>query len=200
MNTLELLPGDALVVVDVQNDFVTGSLAVRGASEVIEPLNDWIAAFEARGLPVVFTRDWHPADHCSFAERGGSWPAHCVAGTPGADFAPGLSIPEGSLEVSKATRAARDAYSGFEGTELETALKRLGVKRLFVGGLATDYCVLRTVEDALRHGYRTFVLVDAIRAVDAKPGDGEHALRAMLHAGARSVTLGQLAVPAEAHG
>lgn len=200
MDRVTLQPGDALLVVDVQNDFVTGSLAVPGGAEVIEPLNEWIAAFEARGLPIVATRDWHPVRHASFRNQGGPWPPHCVAGTPGAEFVPGLALPAAALRVSKATRAEADAYSGFEGTELDAALKRLGVKRVFVGGLATDYCVRRTVEDALARGYRTIVLVDSIRAVEVHPGDGEKALRSMLRAGATAISLVELAEAAEANG
>lgn len=198
MACVALQPGDALVVVDVQNDFVSGSLAVPGGAEVIAPLNGYIAAFEAHGLPVIATRDWHPANHLSFRARGGPWPPHCVAGTPGAEFAPALLVPQAALRVSKATEPERDAYSGFEGTGLDAALKRLGVRRLFVGGLATDYCVLRTVLDAIAHGYRTCLLADAIRAVNVRPGDGERAEAEMRNAGAVALTLGDIA--AEAHG
>jgi len=200
MTSVRLQPGDALVVVDVQNDFVSGSLAVPGGAGVIGPLNRWIEAFEARDLPVIATRDWHPADHLSFRTRGGPWPAHCVAGTPGADFVPGLEMPAAALRVSKATHADRDAYSGFEGTALAEGLRRIGVHRLFVGGLATDYCVLRTVLDARRNGYATFLLADAIRAVNVHPGDGDAAIAEMLGAGAVAITLEDVEAEAEAHG
>jgi nicotinamidase/pyrazinamidase len=197
-----LRKGDVLVVVDVQNDFVTGSLAVPGGADVVAPLNAWIEAFERESLPVVATRDWHPANHSSFRDQGGPWPPHCVAGTQGAAFAPGLRLrlPTGTLLVSKATRPDRDAYSGFEGTDLNPRLKRLGVKRLFVGGLATDHCVLRTVVDARRNGYETFVLADAIRAVDVHPGDGDEAEAAMSRAGASFIRLDDLLVEPQLHG
>lgn len=177
--------GDALVVIDVQNDFLPGgSLAVPGGNAVVAPLNAWLACFAADGLPVVATRDWHPPNHCSFAAQGGAWPPHCVAGTAGANFAPKLVLPAHTLVVSKATTAEADAYSGFAATDLHTRLQGLGVKRLFVGGLATDYCVFNTVQDALRLGYAVMLLVDCIRAVDMKPGDGERAIVAMRESGA----------------
>jgi nicotinamidase/pyrazinamidase len=181
--------GDVLLIVDVQNDFVSGSLAVPGGGEVIAPLNAWIRAFEHLGLPVVATRDWHPGDHCSFVEQGGQWPPHCVGGTEGAAFAKALKLPAGTWLVSKATRPDREAYSGFEGTDLDRRLRQQQAKRLFVGGLATDYCVLRTVLDARSRGYETYVIADAIRAVNVKPGDGEQAQDEIIRAGASFVTL-----------
>jgi len=178
-------PGDALVVVDVQNDFLPGgALAVSAGDEVIPPLNDWIARCAAAGVPVFATRDWHPADHCSFAAQGGPWPPHCVAGSPGAAFAPALALPESATVISKATAREEDAYSGFAGTTLHEQLRVGGIERLFVGGLATDYCVLNTVQDALRLGYVVVLLLDCIRAVDVRPGDGERAIAAMTAAGA----------------
>ena len=111
---VQLQSGDGLLVVDVQRDFLPGgSLAVRDGDAVVPPLNDWIARFATAGAPIFATRDWHPADHCSFRPQGGPWPAHCVAGTPGAAFADGLALPEGVAVVSKAMRDD-DAYSGFE--------------------------------------------------------------------------------------
>ncbi|HEX4943981.1 MAG TPA: isochorismatase family protein [Usitatibacteraceae bacterium] len=175
---------DVLVIVDVQNDLVSGSLAVPGGAEVIAPLNRYIEAFVRKGLRVVATRAWHPADHRSFRENGGPWPTHCLARSPGAAFAPGLRLPDGSLLVSKATAPDREAGSGFAGTDLDHRLRRLGAKRLFVGGLATDQCVLRTVLDARRLGYGVFVLADAIRAMDLRPGDGDNAEAEMQREGA----------------
>lgn len=187
-------PGDALVIVDVQLDFLTGgSLAVPHGDEVLPALNRCIAAFRGTGLPIVATRDWHPADHCSFKARGGPWPPHCVAGSDGARFAALLDLPCEAQIISKAVAPDKDAYSGFEGTELDALLRKAGVGRLFVGGLATDYCVLNTVRDALRLGYGVILLADAIRAVDAAPGDGERAIAAMLQAGAIAATSERLA-------
>ena len=181
-------PGDALVVVDVQNDFLPGgSLAVPRGDQVIAPLNRWIARFAAAGLPVYATRDWHPVDHCSFAAQGGPWPPHCVAGTPGAAFADALGLPSDATVIGKATRQDADAYSGFAGTDLHERLRHAGVKRLFVGGLATDYCVLNTVRDALGLGYGVVLLTAAVRAVDVRPGDGDRALAEMIAAGAVAV-------------
>jgi nicotinamidase/pyrazinamidase len=185
--------GDALVIVDVQADFLSGgALAVRGGERVIAPLNHCIERFVARGLPVLATRDWHPADHCSFVAQGGPWPPHCVAGTPGAAFPAALRLPPAPLIVSKGTAADHEAYSGFAGTGLESQLRAAGVRRLFVGGLATDYCVLNTVLDARALGFDVVVLDDAIAAVDAEPGDGERALERMRAAGA--VTSGSAAM------
>jgi nicotinamidase/pyrazinamidase len=183
--TLHPEPGDALLVVDVQNDFVTGSLAVPGGREIVEPLNAAIAAFVAAGRPVFLSRDWHPADHRSFREHGGPWPPHCVAGAPGAEFVPGLAVPPDAVFVLKATRRDADAYSAFDGTALDRELRARGVRRVIVGGIATDYCVLATALDARRLGYDVVVLADAVRAVDAKPGDGLRALSRMRAAGAR---------------
>jgi nicotinamidase/pyrazinamidase len=183
--TLELARGDALVIVDVQNDFLPGgSLAVNQGNAILAPLNRYIAAFGVRGFPIYATRDWHPANHCSFLEQGGSWPAHCIAGSPGAAFCSGLQLPPSSVVVSKATTADRDAYSGFAGTDLAEQLRSAGIARLFIGGLATDYCVLNTVLDGCRAGFKVYVLTDAIRAVDVHPGDGERALEKMTAAGA----------------
>jgi len=179
-------PGDALIVVDVQNDFLPGgALAVPGGSVVIEPLNAYIRQFARLRLPVFATRDWHPREHCSFREHGGRWPAHCVAGTLGAKFAPQLELPPDVHLISKATHPESDAYSGFQGTDLAQQLRELDCRRVFVGGLATEYCVRATVLDARVAGLEVVVLADAIRAFDAQPGDGEHALAEMKASGAQ---------------
>lgn len=192
--TVTVSPGDALIVVDVQNDFLPGgALAVPQGDQVIEPLNRAAVLFEAKELPVFATRDWHPENHCSFKAQGGPWPPHCVAGTRGAEFAPGLRLPASAVVISKATTPERDAYSGFQGTELAELLRRRGVKRVVVGGLTTDYCVLNTVKDALTQGFQVLLLTDAIRAVDVKPGDGEAARTEMERAGAVPITVADLA-------
>ncbi len=185
VQAVSLRHGDALLVVDIQRDFLPGgSLAVPHGDEVVEILNSYILAFKCRGLPVVATRDWHPAHHCSFLAQGGQWPPHCVADTDGARFAPGLDLPDDALIISKATSPNSDAYSGFEGTELDQLLCKSDIRRVFIGGLATDYCVLNTVRDALRLGYVTMLLTDAIRAVEVKPGDGSLAIAEMKQLGA----------------
>lgn len=172
--------GDALLIIDVQNDFLPGgSLAVPAGDAVIAPLNVAIAAFTRKSLPIIASRDWHPANHCSFKAQGGIWPPHCIAGSSGAAFAAGLRIPETALVVSKAMLPEADAYSAFDGTQLADELHKMGVRRLIVGGLATDYCVLATVRDALALGLDVVVLTDAIRAVDVNPGDGRAAIEKM---------------------
>jgi nicotinamidase/pyrazinamidase len=180
--------GDALVVVDVQNDFLPGgALGIRGGDEILPALNRCLGHFHRLGLPVFATRDWHPPDHCSFAPQGGPWPVHCVAGTPGAEFAPGLRLPPDTGVIDKATRPEREAYSTLEGTDLGRRLRTAGVGRLFIGGLATDYCVLNTVRDAVRIGFAVVVLSDAIRAVDVEPGDGARAIAEMQQLGAHFI-------------
>jgi nicotinamidase/pyrazinamidase len=190
-------PGDALLVVDVQHDFLPGgALGVRGGDAILGPINAAIARFAARGAPVLASRDWHPAGHCSFREQGGPWPVHCVAGSHGAAFSPALHLPPGTVVVSKATERDQEAYSAFAGTGLHKHLQALGVRRLFIVGLATDYCVLHTARDALALGYRVVVLRDAVAAVDAQPGDGAHALAEMGRAGAAVAESARLASPA----
>jgi len=191
--TFSLGKGDALVIVDLQRDFLPGgALPVPLGDQVIPVMNAYIRLFRERELPVIATRDWHPHDHCSFRDQGGLWPPHCVQGTPGAEFAEYLDLPEDAIVISKATRPDEEAYSGFQGTALDERLRELGVKRLFVGGVATDYCVLSTVKDALAMGYEVCLLKDAIRAVDVQPGDGERAEKEMESLGAVSVTLEDL--------
>lgn len=182
---VHLALGDVLIIVDVQNDFVPGgSLAVPHGDAIVPVLNRYIADFVARGLPVFATRDLHPPDHCSFQAQGGPWPVHCVKGSKGAQFAPGLVLPASASIISKATTPAADAYSGFSGTDLAQQLRSIGARRLFVGGLATDYCVLNTVKDALLEGFTTFLLTDAVAAVNVKPADGAAAEAQMLKLGA----------------
>lgn len=185
--------GDALLIVDVQNDFLPGgSLAVPAGDAVIAPLNAAIDAFVQRSLPVIVTRDWHPANHCSFKPQGGIWPPHCIAGSSGAQFGADLRIPGLAIVVSKAMRPEADAYSAFEGTELAWRLQSMGVTRLVVGGLATDYCVLATVTDALALGLRVILLTDAVRAVDVRAGDGLAAIDKMAAGGAQLMTSADL--------
>lgn len=173
--------GDALIIVDVQNDFLPGgALAVPKGDEVIPILNKYIEKFKEKGLPIFATRDWHPEKHCSFKEQGGLWPPHCVAGTEGAKFALALTLPSDVNIISKAVYEDNDAYSGFGGTRLNGLLIDKGIKRVFIGGLATDYCVKATVQDALNHGYVIVYLQDASRAVNVKPNDGKDAEESMV--------------------
>jgi nicotinamidase/pyrazinamidase len=181
---------DALLLVDVQNDFCPGgALAVTDGDAVIAPLN----RLGARFALVAATRDLHPPDHCSFVTRGGPWPVHCVAGSPGAAYHGELDISRVTLHVSKAAEPEVEAYDGFAGTpDLAAELRARGIERVFVGGLATDYCVLHTVLSARRAGFAAVVVTDAVRAVEARPGDGARALAEMAAAGAVLATSAEI--------
>ncbi|HLH69251.1 MAG TPA: nicotinamidase [Candidatus Dormibacteraeota bacterium] len=186
---------EALLIVDPQVDFCPGGALPAPAGDTIFPAVNRAS----QRLPlVVASRDWHPPDHCSFRERGGPWPPHCVAGTPGAEFHPELDRSRVHEVFSKATEADQEAYSAFQGTasdgtDLGRWLRERGVRRLYVAGLATDYCVRASVLDALKAGFEVVVLTDAIRAVDAQPGDGDRALAEMRAAGAATATSEEIA-------
>ncbi len=178
-------PGDALLLVDVQVDFCPGgALPVADGDAVVPVLNRWIGAALRAGAPVLASRDWHPRGHVSFAERGGPWLPHCVVDTPGARFHPELALPPGAIVLSKGTELERDSYSAFGGTDLEQRLRAGGVRRLFVGGLALDYCVRASVLDARKLGFETHLIVQGTRPVDVTPGDGQRALSELRSAGA----------------
>lgn len=190
---MNLTDKDALVIVDVQNDFCPGgSLAVPTGDEVARTMTRTAAAFSARGGRVFATQDWHPAGHSSFVESGGPWPPHCVQGSRGSELHPDLHLPDGYVNIKKGSDPEVDAYSGFLDSDLEEQLKAAGVARVFVGGLATDYCVLNTVLDARRIGFETYLLSDGIGAVDVEDGDGERAIGQMVNAGAISVTVSEV--------
>jgi len=177
----------ALIVVDVQNDFCPGgSLAVPAGNEVIPPLNHLIEEFLERGEPVFKTRDWHPRNTHHFAEFGGTWPVHCVQDTQGARFHPDLLDHQIIRIVSKG-QGNDDSYSAFDRTDLSLQLHRLGIEEVWIGGLATDYCVKNTVLDALKEGFRVKALEYAMRPVEVNPGDGERAIEEMRAAGAEIV-------------
>ncbi len=193
MNPILLQDSDALLVIDMQYDFLPGgSLGVPEGDQVLAPINEAMARFAARGLPVYASRDWHPEDHCSFAARGGPWPPHCVAETRGAAFSDELALPADTVIISKADTADVDAYSAFNGTALADHLRGHGITRVFVCGLATDYCVLNTALDALKNGFETVILPEAMRAVNVQPEDGERAIAHMREAGATAATLAEL--------
>ncbi|MCL2294937.1 MAG: nicotinamidase [Spirochaetes bacterium] len=180
----------ALIIVDMQNDFCPGgSLGVRGGDKIVSAINQYIKCFAEKDEFIVFTRDWHPANHCSFKENGGMWPPHCVAETKGAEFHADLHVPSNPFIISKADTASKDAYSGFDSTLLDSHLKTLGIEEVWVCGLATDYCVLSTVTDALELGYKVKLLSDAIAAVDVNAGDGEKAIEKMVSAGAENIRM-----------
>jgi nicotinamidase/pyrazinamidase len=188
---------DALLITDFQNDFTPGgALAVEGGDEIGEPINRLADRFEL----VVATRDWHPEDHGSFVgvevdvdewegtDPPGIWPVHCVAGTEGARLHSSLDQSKVDLVLDKGQSPNSQGYSSFHGSGLAEALRESGVVRVYVTGLTTDYCVKNTVLDALREGFEVTVVVDAIRAVNVNPGDGDRALEEMKAAGAGLAT------------
>jgi len=191
-------PGAALLVVDVQNDFADpkGSLYVRGAENIIGRINERIREAEAAGSPVIYTQDWHPPVTAHFQKDGGIWPVHCVQGTWGAEFHADLLVL-GHAPIVRKGSAGEDGYSAFSvrdpvsgdvsRTKLGELLRARGVERVVIAGLATDYCVKESALDAVRLGFRSTVLTDAVRAVDLQPGDGERALAALASAGAELV-------------
>jgi nicotinamidase/pyrazinamidase len=183
--TVSLVPGDALLIADVQRDFLPGGvLGVAGGDEIVPILMTYAARFQQKGLPIFASRDWHPPDHCSFREQGGIWPVHCVVGSPGAEPPSTFRLPSSTIFIYKATTRDKEAYSAFQETPLHDHLRAAGVRRLFVGGLATDYCVLNTVKDGLHLGYEIVLLLDGIRAVNLHPNDGRQAEADMIRWGA----------------
>lgn len=181
---MEIRPNDALIVVDVQNDFCPGgALAVKEGDKVVPIINRLRPHFEH----VYFTRDWHPSDHCSFDDDpkfvDGSWPPHCIQNTPGAEFHGDLHVPVDAEIISAATEPDEEAYSGFQNTDLHERLEKAGVDRVFVAGLATDYCVKHTASDAKKLGFDTVLVADAVRGVDNPPGTAQKALDEMRDAG-----------------
>lgn len=178
----------ALIVVDVQNDFCPGgSLAVAHGDEVVAPLNQLMKEFLDRGEPVFKTRDWHPEKTKHFTAYGGTWPAHCVQNTSGAQFHPDLLNDPRIGVISKGFDESADGYSGFDGTELGKKLRDEGIEEVWVGGLATDYCVKETVLGARREGFKVKALADAMRPVNVNPDDGRKALEEMNAAGVEIV-------------
>lgn len=188
------MPDDALIVVDVQNDFCPGgALAVPEGDAVVEVLNQYARRFAERGAPIFASRDWHPHESTHFRDHGGVWPVHCVQGTPGAALHPSLRLPSSVVLVSKGTGPTEDAYSAFQarsdaGLDLAALLLGAGIRRVFVGGLATDYCVKSTVLDARSRGFEATLLIDASRGVNLQPHDSEKAIEDMVRAGADLTT------------
>jgi nicotinamidase/pyrazinamidase len=161
---------DALLLVDVQNDFCPGGALPAPEGDAIVPaLNRWIDSAHAGGSVVAASRDWHPPHHCSFKEQGGKWPAHCVQHTHGAEFRADLRLPATVIVVSKGQAKDRDAYSAFDGTDLARTLRDKGVERVWIGGLALDVCVRATCLDAVQAGFETHLIADGTRAVAGDP-------------------------------
>ena len=181
----------ALIVVDVQKDFCPGgALPVPDGDTVVPVLNRYIRLFEKSKAPIFATRDWHSANHVSFKAQGGPWPPHCVQNTTGAEFHPGLRLPDDAIIVSKGMGQDSMGYSAFDGTNLEEELRSRGVDSLFIGGLATEYCVSATVLMARSKGFKVAVLEDANKGID--PDQSQKAIKEMIHKGARMVTLAEL--------
>jgi nicotinamidase/pyrazinamidase len=179
----------ALIIVDMQNDFMpSGSLPIPDSDKIIPVLNKYIELFVSRKFPIFATRDWHPPDHKSFKQRGGMWAMHCVRDTKGAEFHPELKIPRNATIISKATDADREAYSAFERTELARKLEQEGIKRVLIGGVATDYCVKSTALDAVRLGFDAVLLEDAVKGIN-NSGD---AVKEMQKSGVRRAKIEQI--------
>ena len=180
----------ALLIVDVQRDFCPGgALPAPGGARIIAPLNRHLAEAEALGMPVYASRDWHPEVTTHFTAYGGPWPPHCVQGSEGAQFHPDLHLPRDVIVVSKGEDPAHPGYSAFDGRTddgrlLAAGLAARGIDRLYVAGIATEYCVKQSVLDALRAGLSVEVLTDAVAGIDAQPGDAGRALEEMVDAGA----------------
>lgn len=185
----------ALVIIDVQNDFCPGgSLPVPEGDKVVPVLNRYIELFRAKGLVIFASRDWHPARTGHFKAYGGIWPPHCVQGSSGAQFHPDLQLPPQVIVISKGMDPGKDDYSAFSGISEQhipfpETLKILGIRHLYVGGLATDYCVKETVLEGLRQGFSVTLLEDAVRGVDLSPGDSEKAMAEVTELGADTTTV-----------
>lgn len=188
----------SLLIVDVQNDFCPGgALAVEHGEEVVPVLNRYAEAFAKKNLPIFASRDWHPEKTPHFKDQGGPWPAHCVQGTKGAEFHPQLRLPERAVILSKGTEYDEDSYSAFhgrnaQGVSLRDILNDLKIGELFVGGLAADYCVKNSVLDALKYGFKTYLLTDAIKGVNIDPDGARKAVSEMESKGAVLTTFQEL--------
>lgn len=185
----------ALLIVDVQNDFCpNGTLAVAAGDRIIPAINKYIKIFVAQKLPIFATRDWHPKKTAHFKKFGGVWPVHCVGGTKGAKFHPQLKLPKEAILVYKGMDPKKNSYSAFQGEDangmsLPSLLKMLGIKELYIAGLATDYCVKFTTLDAIKKGFKVKILLDAVKGVNLKPDDSEEAIKKMVKMGVKKITL-----------
>jgi len=188
----------ALLVIDVQVDFCPGgALPVPNGDLVIPVLNKYLELFNKRGTPIFASRDWHPQDSKHFIGNGGIWPPHCVQGSRGARFHPEIMLPKETIVISKGMAAWDNGYSAMQGltengTPFTMLLRHMKLDRLFVGGLATDYCVKETVIEALQEGFGITLLIDAVRGVDLQRGNAELAIAAMVEAGADTATLASI--------
>jgi nicotinamidase/pyrazinamidase len=193
---LNLGSTDALIITDIQNDFLPGgALPVKEGDLVIPVLNEYAKIFHKANAKIVASRDWHPANHVSFTSQGGPWPPHCVQDTEGARFSPNLKLPVSTEIISKATNPQKEAYSVFDSTGLGDRLKSGGVTRVFIGGLATDYCIVNSVLDARQMKLEVIVLADAIRGINLNQGDVDKALDTINQSGAIMLALGDFPEP-----
>jgi len=188
----------ALLIVDVQNDFCPGgALAVREGDKIVPILNKYMMIFSRKKWPIFASRDWHPKESKHFKKFGGPWPQHCIQNTRGARLHPGLRLPKETIVISKGMDPDRDSYSAFQAVDSKgnvffELLKSSGINELFVGGLATDYCVKSSVLDALKFGFKVKLLTDAIKGVNIKSEDSEQAIGEMVRGGAEKMTLEEL--------
>jgi nicotinamidase/pyrazinamidase len=185
----------ALLIIDVQNDFCPGGLLpVPEGDSVVPVINRYVEQVRQAGGVIYASRDWHPLNTRHFRAAGGPWPPHCVQGTGGAAFHPRLELPTAATVITKGDNALDDGYSAFDGRDpqgqlLNDSLHARGIRRLLVGGLATDYCVRASALDGLKNGFDVVLLLDAIRGIELKEGDVARALDTMIRAGARTATL-----------
>ncbi|USS39838.1 nicotinamidase [Thermococcus aggregans] len=180
---------EALIIVDMQRDFMPGgALPVPDGDKIIPTIEELIEKFKKKGALIVATRDWHPPNHISFKEQGGPWPKHCVQNTEGAEIV--VKLPQNAIIISKADKPDKEAYSGFEGTNLAGILKEKDVKKVYICGVATEYCVKATALDALKHGFDVYIIRDAVKGI--KPEDEEKALKELEENGAKIISSAEL--------
>ncbi|MCA9498875.1 MAG: isochorismatase family protein [Nitrospira sp.] len=190
----------ALLLVDLQNDlFPGGALAVPEANSLIPLINAYIKHFSRQGWPILATRDWHPANHRSFTEQQGPWPAHGVQGSRGAQFHSDLVLPPGMMVISKGTDPKKDSTSGFDGTSLADRLEDLNVQTLYVLGLPTEHCVKHTVLDGCQRGLQVVLLTDATKRREPQQDGSPNALQEMTDAGAWLANSSDIGIPAIFH-
>ncbi len=186
MPEIDFQDGDALILVDLQNDFCPGgALPIEGGHEVVETVNPWIEAATMAGIPVFASRDWHPEGHISFEAQGGTWPPHCLQDSRGAAFHPRLRLPDGVIKVTKGTRFDQDQNSAFDQTGLADELRRRGISRIWIAGLAQDVCVAATALDGRREGFEVLLMKDGTRPVT--PAGGQESMDAMQNAGVQVI-------------
>jgi len=188
----------ALIIIDIQKDFCPrGALPVKEGDAIIPVVNRYIKAFAKKKLPIFVVRDIHPKETKHFKAYGGLLPPHCIEGTKGAEFHPGLKVPKEAIIMTKGMDAEKSSFSAFHahdpnGMELLNLLKILGVNEVYVGGFTTDFGVRFSGIDALRHGFKVFLLVDAVKGYNIDPNDSEKAIAEMVNLGARKMVFEKL--------